>query len=108
MKHQKLEITKPARIEVQWYDKVCGTPQDKTFDGEVIGWRETQVIVRVPEYGVLRFWKKTGLEVGNADHQRRGFQVDIAAFVDSVKPAPGVEVDLSAFVDSVKPPGVAE
>jgi hypothetical protein len=99
MKRQKLEIATPARIEVEWYDKVCSSPADKKYDGEVIGWRNSQVIVRVAEYGVLRFWKASGLEVGNGDSERRGFRIDLDGFVESTKPAPGitVAVDLSSL-----------
>ena len=100
MKRQKLEIGHPLKIAVHWYDRVPEPPRNTSYDGEVIGWRESQVIVRVPEYAVIRFWKQTGLEVGNPDHQRRGFRVDLSELEDSLKPAPGIEVPMAIDTDA--------
>jgi hypothetical protein len=94
MKHQKLEIGHPLIIEVFWYDKVPEPPALRTEQGEIIGWRQSQVLVRVVGYGVLRFWKRNGLEVGNADHERRGWRIDLSELAESVKPATGIEVEL--------------
>jgi hypothetical protein len=62
MKRQKLEIGHPLTIGVRWYDSVPEPPKEMAYEGEVIGWRDTQVIVRVKEYAVVRFWKETGTE----------------------------------------------
>jgi hypothetical protein len=86
----ELEIGKPLRLEVTYYDWVCEPPKQETFDGEVIGWRNSQVIVRVPGYAVLRFWKRSGTEVGNKDFDRRGFRVDLGNHK-------GVSVDLDTM-----------
>jgi hypothetical protein len=90
----RLEIGTPLRVEVTWYDKCVVPPADKKYEGEVIGWRKSQVIVSVRDYAVLRFWKSTGLEVGNRDHARRGFSVDMKALTDSTRPSPGIPVTL--------------
>lgn len=71
-------IGQPLEVTVLWYDKVPEPPLEKVYKGEVVGWRNSQVIIRVKEYAVIRFWKKTGLEVGNPDCIRRGFQVVLA------------------------------
>jgi hypothetical protein len=92
MKHQKLEIGHPLECVVHWYDKVPEPPREIDYEGEVIGWRDSQVIVRVKEYAVIRFWKKNGFEVGNGDPMRRGFRISVAEINNSVKPAPGIEV----------------
>jgi hypothetical protein len=95
MERQKIAIGQPLYIPVNWYDNVRDIPTGlDTYEGEVVGWRQSQVIVRVKGYAVVRFWKKSGLEVGNADHQRRGFRIDLEALAESTKPAPGVEVTL--------------
>lgn len=94
MKHQKLEIGHPLKIEVVWYDQVPTPAEEERFEGEIIGWRTSQVIVRVPGYAVIRFWKKNGSEVGNGAVDRRGYRIDVAGLAESVKPDPGVEVDL--------------
>jgi hypothetical protein len=96
MKRQRLEIGHPLAIGVHWYDYVCTEMQLEDREGEVVGWRDSQVIVRVKGYGVLRFWKHSGLEVGNGDHARRGFRVDLKELEQSLQPAPGVEVTLDA------------
>lgn len=83
------EIGRPMVVNVRWYDRVPEPEKVTDYQGEVIGWRDTQVIVRVRDYAVVRFWKKTGREVGNADHQRRGLAIDLKEF------KAGVEVDLS-------------
>jgi len=101
MKHVKLEIGKPLKVEVIWYDQVPVPPQERRLEGEVIGWRESQVIVRVPDYAVLRFWKKNGWEVGNGAADRRGYRIDMEAMNESVKPDQGVEVNLDgAFAET--------
>lgn len=92
MKRQKLEIGHPLQCVVRWYDKVPEPPKEIQYDGEVVGWRDSQVIVRVKDYAVLRFWKHTGIEVGNQDHARRGFKISIDDMNNSTKPAPGVPV----------------
>lgn len=94
MKRQKLEIGHPLLIDVYWYDRVPEPPHDKVEQGEVIGWRPTQMLVRVVGYGVLRFWKRTGLEVGNSDHERRGWRIDLSELAESTKVATGIEVEL--------------
>jgi hypothetical protein len=95
MKHQKLEIGHPLLIEAFWYDKVSEPPALRTEQGEIIGWRQSQVLVRVVGYGVLRFWKRNGLEVGNPDHERRGWRIDLSELAESTKPSKdGIEVEL--------------
>jgi hypothetical protein len=90
-----MQIGRPLSIPVEWYDHVCTEPHKETrYAGEIVGWRDTQVVIRVKEYAVLRFWKKSGLEVGNSDHQRRGFRIDLKELERSLQPAPGVEVTL--------------
>lgn len=98
MDKQHMEIGHPLRIAVHWYDKVPEPPKNETYEGEVVGWRDSQLIVRVPNYSVLRFWKRNGLEVGNADHERRGFRVDLSELADSVKPN-NKEIDIEMPVD---------
>lgn len=90
MKRQKMKIGQPLKCVVHWYDKVPEPAKEIQYDGEVVGWRDTQVIVRVRDYAVLRFWKTSGVEVGNADHERRGFRISIEELNNSVKPAPGI------------------
>jgi hypothetical protein len=91
--NKKIEIGKPLTVEVSWYDKCTVPPADKKFEGEIIGWRNTQVIVSVKSYAVLRFWKKSGLEVGNKDYSRRGFSIDMEALKHIL--SPGVSVTFS-------------
>ncbi len=91
MKRQALQIGHALELTVQWYDRVPEPPKAVDYQGEVIGWRDAQVIVRVRDYAILRFWKRTGREVGNPDHQRRGFSINVKELV----PPPGVEVDLA-------------
>jgi hypothetical protein len=92
MKHQKLEIGYPLKIIVRWYDKVPEPPREIVYEGEVIDWRNSQVIVRVKEYAVVRFWKKNGLEVNNSDHTRRGFKIDLEEARQSTLPASGISI----------------
>src|ERR1700748_1288063 len=99
MEKQKIEIGHPLKVAVYWYDRVPEPPENETYEGEVVGWRESQLVVRVPNYSVIRFWKKNGLEVGNPDHQRRGFRVDLSELAESVKPSTnnqggGVEIEM--------------
>ena len=100
MDKQYLKIGQPLYITVHWYDKVPEPPKAETYEGEVVGWRESQIVVRVPGYSVLRFWKKNGLEVGNGDHRRRGFRVDLSALAESVKPPEEIEIDLPVAIDT--------
>jgi hypothetical protein len=95
MKRQKLEVGHPLQIAVCWYDDVPVPQKTQWYDGEVIGWRDSQVIVRVKDYAVVRFWKHNGHEVGNADHHRRGLRIDLAALDESIKPPKGVEVPIA-------------
>lgn len=83
MEHQKLEIGHPMKLSVTWYDNVPVPHKTEWRDGEVIGWRSSQVIVRVKDYAVVRFWKKNGREVGNPDHERRGWMIDTAELNNS-------------------------
>lgn len=89
---QKLEIGHPMKLSVTWYDNVPVPGKTQWKDGEVIGWRKSQVIVRVQDYAVLRFWKRNGREVGNQDHERRGWMIDPSQLNNS-QPK-GVEVEL--------------
>lgn len=84
MDKQKLEIGHPLKVAVYWYDKVPEPPRAETYEGEVVSWKESQMVVRVPSYSVLRFWKRNGLEVGNGDHERRGFRVDLKEMEESI------------------------
>lgn len=86
MEHQNLQVGTPLKILVHWYDKVCEPAKNEEHQGEVVGWRASQVIVRVAQYAVIRFWKRNGLEVGNGDAARRGFRVDLAELAQSVAP----------------------
>ena len=86
------EIGKPIRIEVEWYDH-CAPGQGKTFEGEVIGWRTSQVIIAVKGYGTIRCWKRNGIEVSNRDHERRGFRIEMSSIQQ--KPAKGVDIQFS-------------
>jgi hypothetical protein len=100
MQRQKLEIGHPLKCEVIWYDAVPEPPHEISYEGEVIGWRDTQVVVRVKDYAVVRFWLqkgREGREVGNQDYARRGLRIDLKSLNESVKPAPGVTVDLSTL-----------
>jgi hypothetical protein len=93
---RKLEIGKGLKIQVTWYDKVLVPAADKKFEGEVIGWRDSQIIVSVKEYAVLRFWKRNGVEVGNKDYSRRGFSIDVDELRHAAQgPPPGVSVTFS-------------
>jgi hypothetical protein len=104
VKHQNLQIARPLEIAVYWYDNLTVPPKRIEHEGEVIGWRASQVIVRIKDYAVVRFWKKSGVEVGNSDHQRRGFRVDLSELAASVaKPdddGPGVEVPIATDTDA--------
>jgi hypothetical protein len=95
MKRQKLEIGHSLSLGVHWYDHVAAGLKDADYEGEVVGWRDSQIIVRVKDYAVVRFWKKSGLEVGNADHERRGFRIDLKELEESLKPPPGVDVSIA-------------
>lgn len=73
----ELEIGKALQLTVRYYDSVPEPPKEETYEGEVLGWHQSQVVVRVPGYAVLKFWKRNGLEVGNKDWVRRGFRIDV-------------------------------
>jgi len=95
MKRQNLQIAKPLRIDVVWYDRLTEPIREELHPQcEVIGWHDGSVVVRIPGYAVLKFWKKNGFEVGNPDKNRRGWRVDLANLDESVKPPKGVEVNL--------------
>jgi hypothetical protein len=99
MQPQKLEIGHPLTVTVHWYDKVPEPPKNENFEGEIIGWRETQLVVRVKDYAIIRFWKRNGLEVGNPDRERRGFRVDLSEINESVQLGrEGVEVNIDGPV----------
>jgi hypothetical protein len=51
------------------------------------------VLVRVPGYNTIRFWKKNGLEVGNPDHYRRGWRIDLKELKDG-HPTVGIDTDV--------------
>lgn len=88
-----LEIGKGLRLTVRYYDSVPEPPREEFYSqAEVVGWSDSQVVVRVPGYAVLKFWKRTGVEVGNKDYERRGFRLDLDE-LNGTKPA-GVKVDL--------------
>src|SRR4029077_3160137 len=97
MDKQTLEIGHPLRIKVHWYDRVPEPPEDEICDGEVVGWRQSQMLIRVPNYSVIRIWKKNGLEVGNPDWRRRGFKVELSDIARSIKPQ---EVSIDMVVDT--------
>jgi hypothetical protein len=100
MKHQKIMIGHPLFIDVYWYDRVPEPPREDVKEGEIIGWRESQVLVRVVGYGVLRFWKRNGLEVSNRDYERRGWRIDLSELAESTKPeSAGIEVELEGPSD---------
>ena len=100
MNKQHIEIGHPLRVSVYWYDKVPEPPIETLYDSEVIGWRNAQMIVRVPSYSVLRFWKRSGLEVGNGDSERRGFRVDLPDLAQSLKPEIEVEMPVATDTDA--------
>lgn len=94
MKRQKLEIGHPLKLRVVWHDLIAQPEKHIDYQGEVIEWRDRVVLVRVEDYGVLRFWKNSGTELGTRD-KRRCFAIDWDEVQQSVKPAPGVDVALS-------------
>ena len=94
MDKQELKIGQPLKVAVYWYDTVPEPPENEVYDGEVVGWRGSQMIVRVPNYAVIRFWKRNGVEVGNPDHRRRGFRVDLSALAESIQPNHQKEVEI--------------
>lgn len=93
------------KLTVQWYDNVPEPKRNQTYQGEVVGWRNSQVIVRVKDYAVLRFWKRSGTEVGNADHARRGFRLDLAELNPSAAAPKTEPMDLSIL--QTEAPGVS-
>lgn len=90
--NQKFEIGHPMKLSVTWYDNVPTPNKTEWRDGEVIGWRKSQVLVRVKDYAVVRFWKKNGREVGNPDHERRGWMIDTKELNNSNHK--GIEIEL--------------
>ena len=95
----KLEIGKAVHLKVIWYDKVPEPAKAIEYDGEVVGWKNSQVIVRVRDYAVVRFWKRSGLEVGNPDHQRRGFSVDLSQ-LDNNSNSQGLDIPIAIDTDA--------
>ena len=101
MDKQKLEIGHPLKVQVYWYDKVPEPPKNETYEGEVVGWLQSQLVVRVPNYSVIRVWKKNGLEVGNPDWRRRGFRIDLEEMRAWVQPSnKEVEIDIPIDTDA--------
>lgn len=102
MEKQRLEIGSPLKVKIHWYDKVPEPPEDEVYEAEVVGWRQSQILVRVPGYSVIRIWKKNGMEVGNPDWRRRGFRVDLSELAQSVKSnhQEEVEIDLPVATDT--------
>jgi hypothetical protein len=98
MKHQKLEIGHPLKLVAHWHDTVADPPKTIDYEAEIIEWRDRVVVVRIKDYGVLRFWKGTGQELGSRD-RRRAFEINWRELEDSLKSPPGVDVVLS-----VEPP----
>lgn len=94
MKNQNFQIGKPLMLTVYWYDNIPEPRRHEEHEGEIIGWRDTQVIIRVKDYAVIRFWKRSGLEVGNQAHPIRGFRVDLSELAATVKPNPGVDIPI--------------
>lgn len=84
MKLPTPQIGHSLKLNVYWYDRVPEPERNQTYEGEVVGWRNSQVIVRVKDYAVVRFWKQSGLEVGNGDGERRGFRLDLSELNQSV------------------------
>lgn len=103
MKRQQLQQGVPLRVDVQWYDNVPEPPGNKLLEGEVIGWTESQIVVRVKEYAVLRFWKDNGFECGNRAISRRGYRINPLELEKSTKPAPGISVPLMEEADGEMP-----
>jgi len=97
MKRQKLEIGHPLTLVAYWHDTVADPPKTIEYEAEIIEWRDRTVVVRIKDYGVLRFAKGTGRELGNRD-RRRGFEINWTELEESLKPPPGVDIALS--VDS--------
>ena len=83
------QIGEGFRLAVTWYDKVPEPERNQLYEGEVVGWRKAQVIVRVKDYAVVRFWKRNGTEVGNPDYARRGFRLDLEELRGTQAPKPG-------------------
>jgi hypothetical protein len=101
MNEQKLEIGHPLYVAVYWYDKVPEPPANDAHQGEVTGWRNAQVIVRIPNYSVIRFWKRNGMEVGNPDWKRRGWRVDLSQVTSkSSNNDKEVEVEMPVAIDT--------
>jgi hypothetical protein len=97
-----LQIGVPLKISVQWYDQVPEPSQLERREGEIIGWRNTMLIVRIKDYAVVRFWKRNGLEVGNKDCERRGFKVDLSDLEASIRAArEGVEINIDGSMSSL-------
>ena len=92
-------IGQPFKIRILWYDKVPEPEINKEYEGEILSWLGTQVTVRVKGYSVLRFWKRTGMEVGNKDWVRRGFFLAVEQLnPDGSEPIqkPGIAVNMEA------------
>ena len=101
MEKQELQIGHPLKVRIYWYDKVPEPPESEVYEAEVVGWRQSQMIVRVPNYSVIRIWKKNGLEVGNPDWRRRGFKLDLSELAESTKPNnQEISIDMPVAIDT--------
>lgn len=89
---QNLVIGNSLKLTAVWYDHVPTPERKEEKEAEVIGWRKSQVLVRVKDYAVVRFWKKNGREVGNPDHERRGWMIDTKELNNSNHK--GIEIEL--------------
>lgn len=85
---------------MHWYDNIPEPRRHEEYEGEIIAWRDSQVIVRVRDYAVIRFWKRNGVEVGNGDHTRRGFRVDLSELTARARPDSGVDVPIAIDTDA--------
>jgi hypothetical protein len=93
---KKLQIGAGLKVDVLWYDKVPEPPVETVHqDCEVVGWRVSQVLLRIPGYAVIRCWKKSGLEVGNKDHARRGFRVELSQLTTAEPPPKDHGLDIN-------------
>lgn len=98
MNRQALHIGEPLVLPVRWIDRVPVPEKVIDYQGEVIGWRTSQIIIRVKGYNaVVRFWKKSGLEVGNKDHERRGLYIDPKELEVDAQIRSGVAIDFDAI-----------
>jgi hypothetical protein len=94
---QDLQIGKPMKLVARWYDHATATG-DRECDAEVIGWKQSQVVLRIPGYGSLRFWKRSGFEVGNAAYGLRGWKIDLEELNGTKRPS-GLQVPIATDTD---------